>query len=249
MVMTPCFGGLVTSVYATSIAKLTVACQNQDMILELKMHGGDALITRARAEMVATFMENAAATHLLFIDADIGFEPEQAFRLISLGVDVAAAVYPMKRFDWPKIAAMAAQKKPRLESSALTYVVGWSDRQGVRVHKGFARVKFAGMGFMIVTRAAITKLYAAHPELKYQHAHVVGGPSPTEQHRFALFDPIIDRVTGEYLSEDLAFCRRWTDLGGEIWMDMQSRLDHVGSITFKGDLVTQFVIRGSSGRQ
>jgi hypothetical protein len=32
---------------------------------------GDALITRARAELVALFLDDPAATHLLFVDADI----------------------------------------------------------------------------------------------------------------------------------------------------------------------------------
>ena len=51
---------------------------------------------------------------------------------------------------------------------------------------------------------------------------------------------MIDQATGIYLSEDFSFCRRWTDLGGEIWADLESRLDHVGPATFHGDLATQF---------
>jgi hypothetical protein len=38
--------------------------------------------------------------------------------------------------------------------------------------------------------------------------------------------------TGTYLSEDFAFCKRWTDIGGEIWADLESRLDHVGPSVF-----------------
>ena len=60
-----------------------------------------------------------------------------------------------------------------------------------------------------------------------------------EPERYALFDPLIDPVSGEYLSEDFAFCKRWTELGGEIWMDIHSRLDHVGAFVFRGDLSTQ----------
>jgi hypothetical protein len=58
--------------------------------------------------------------------------------------------------------------------------------------------------------------------------------------RFALFDPIIDE-SGVYLSEDFSFCRRWTDIGGEIWADLQSNLSHVGPTVFRGDLSTQFI--------
>ena len=45
---------------------------------------------------------------------------------------------------------------------------------------------------------------------------------------------------GTYLSEDFAFCKRWSDIGGEIWADLNSRLKHVGQIAFCGDLSSQF---------
>jgi len=51
---------------------------------------------------------------------------------------------------------------------------------------------------------------------------------------------MIDPATGTYLSEDFAFCKRWTDIGGEIWADLESRLDHVGPSVFRGDVATQF---------
>jgi hypothetical protein len=51
---------------------------------------------------------------------------------------------------------------------------------------------------------------------------------------------MIDPADGTYLSEDFAFCRRWTDIGGEIWTDLDSRLDHVGPSVFRGDVASQF---------
>jgi len=57
-----------------------------------------------------------------------------------------------------------------------------------------------------------------------------------------LFNCIIEKENGVYLSEDYSFCRRWTDLGGEIWVDLQSRLTHVGTLAFNGDVATQFMV-------
>jgi hypothetical protein len=48
---------------------------------------------------------------------------------------------------------------------------------------------------------------------------------------------MIDPQTGEYLSEDYAFCRRWLDMGGEIWARSDSRLTHLGTYAFEGDLL------------
>ena len=93
-VATPCFGGQVTTAYANSMLKLQTACRAQSVDFEWLMLGGDALITRARADLVAHFLERPDATHLLFIDADIGFEPAQVFRLLAFDADVTAGVYP-----------------------------------------------------------------------------------------------------------------------------------------------------------
>ena len=83
MVATPCFGGQVSSIYAGSVFHLQRAVRSRpNMDLTVLMRDGDALITRARANLVTLFLDNPSATHLLFVDADIGFTPDQVFRLI-----------------------------------------------------------------------------------------------------------------------------------------------------------------------
>ncbi|MFZ0606764.1 MAG: hypothetical protein WAM75_03675, partial [Xanthobacteraceae bacterium] len=62
----------------------------------------------------------------------------------------------------------------------------------------------------------------------------------SSDNRFALFECMIAE-DGTYLSEDFAFCKRWTDMGDEIWADLNSKLQHVGPMTFSGDLSSQFV--------
>jgi hypothetical protein len=57
---------------------------------------------------------------------------------------------------------------------------------------------------------------------------------------FALFDCIIDHETGAYLSEDYSFCRRWRQIGGEIWIDGASNLTHTGPYEFVGNHAARF---------
>ena len=119
----------------------------------------------------------------------------------------------------------------------MNYVLMWAG-DNILMKNGFARVRYAGTGFLLLHRTVIERLCEAHSELEYRHVHMID--KTAKKNRFALFDPIIDKDTGEYLSEDYAFCRRWTDLGGEIWIDTQSKLNHTGPITFHGDLASQF---------
>jgi hypothetical protein len=242
VVATPCFGGQVSSIYASSLFALQRAVHSMSNV-QLKVHlrDGDALITRARANLVTLFLDDPAATHLLFIDADIGFTPEQVFRLIESGADVVAGCYPIKRVNWEKARRAMAAGRPNLAASSLDYVLEIDNPDEVKVVNGFTRVRYAGTGFLMIRRQVLEKMcaYPDYAPLQFLREHsrdaLAGSPN-----RFALFECMIDPATGTYLSEDFAFCKRWTDIGGEIWADLDSRLDHVGPTVFHGDIASQF---------
>jgi hypothetical protein len=239
---TPCFGGQVSSIYASSIFALQRALRPlANVDLKVHLRDGDALITRARANLVTLFLDDPAATHLLFVDADIGFAPEQVFRLIESGADVVAGCYPIKRVNWDKARRALEANRPNLAAASLDYVLEIDDPDRVVVVNGFTRVRYAGTGFLMIRRHVLEKM-CAHPDyapLQFFREHsldaLAGSPN-----RFALFECMIDPATGTYLSEDFAFCKRWTDIGGEIWADLDSRLDHVGPSVFRGDIASQF---------
>jgi hypothetical protein len=238
---TPCYGGQVTSLYAASLLKIQHACQQRgDIDFTVLMPSGDALITRARQDLVARFLDQPQATHLLFIDADIGFEPEQVFRLLRLGKDLSAGVYPAKQVDWNKVASLAQAGNKKLQSSALSYVLEFEDPKRIEVRGGFTKVRYAGTGFMMIRREALVKMIEHYADLRYSRVDLAGDPLRDSPWRSAIFNCLIDKETGAYLSEDYSFCHRWRDMGGEIWVDLESRLIHVGTMAFNGDVTTQF---------
>src|ERR1700712_5268443 len=127
-VATPCFGGQVSSIYAGSIFHLQRAVRSRpDFDLTVLMRDGDALITRARANLVTLFLNDPTTTHLLFVDADIGFTPHQVFRLIESGADVVAGAYPIKRVNWEKAKRAIDAKRPNVAAAALDYVLEIED--------------------------------------------------------------------------------------------------------------------------
>jgi hypothetical protein len=240
LIGTPCYGRMVTDLYVASVLKLQMACLEHNVRFQIKMIGGDALIPRARQTIVTHFLSDPTATHLLFIDADIGFEPEQVFRLLAFDADVTAAVYPLKRMDWGKVAATAAANRVPLPSGSLSYLVQFANEQRLNVRDNFVQIEYAGTGFLMIRRRVLYAMIQQYPELRYAQEHKPNDPLTESPFRYALFNPIIDQTTGTYLPEDYSFCRRWTEMGGEIWADLQSRLIHVGAINFTGDFTTQF---------
>ena len=239
VVATPCFGGQISVLYAASLFKLQQTIRRYSgLTLKVLFKDGDALITRARASLLSQFLDDEAATHLLFLDADIGFEPEQVLRLIECGADMCAAVYPVKRIDWDRMRRSVEAAIPDPAAAALRYVFEVDDPNAVIEKAGFVKVRYTGTGFLMIRRCALEKMCARHPELQYKRDHSVDDSTASDK-RFALFESMIAE-DGTYLSEDFAFCKRWTDMGGEIWADLRSTLSHVGPMTFRGNLSSQF---------
>ncbi|MEI6282778.1 MAG: hypothetical protein WCP82_08705, partial [Alphaproteobacteria bacterium] len=92
-------------------------------------------------------------------------------------------------------------------------------------------------GFMLIRRQALQRVADAHPELRAKHGDMNGAAVPKAP---MVFETMIEAETGEYLSEDYAFCRRWRDMGGEIFADFETPLMHVGQAAYEGSLKNSF---------
>jgi hypothetical protein len=239
---TPCYGGQLFSNYVNSVLALQRECIARGVDLHVAMPGGDALISRARGRIAAEFLAGDC-THLIFIDADIGFVPEQVFRLLEADRDIVGGVVPAKRIDWDKVRRAVAADVSDILAASLSYVVRFLPGPVSSIDvddKGIGEVAYVGTGFMMIKRVAMQKVVDAHPELRAKHRDIAGaGP----QEATMIFDTMIEPETGQYLSEDYAFCRRWRDLGGSIHVDISGRFTHVGHTVYAGGL-TQSQIPG-----
>jgi hypothetical protein len=99
---------------------------------------------------------------------------------------------------------------------------------------GNVRVLDAGTGFMIIKRSVIEQIVKAMPELKYKQDMAL--PSEVCENSYSIFDTMHCPDTNRYLSEDYTFCRRWQKLGGEIWLDPRTQLNHWGGHWYKGNV-------------
>jgi len=244
-IATPCFGGMVSQNYMLSVIRFMGYAKTAEFEVGLTMMGCDALISRARSALVAAFLDNAAATHLLFVDADISFEPQQVERLLRFDKDFTGALYPLKSMDWDLIPQRCVERGESVRQAALSYVGTFCPEGEGKQEGDFATGIYAGGGFQLIRRSALERMIAAYPETHFKRVHdlpMSGSRRDAVQssNLFALFDCIIDSETGAYLSEDYSFCLRWRKIGGEIWIDAASKLTHSGSYEFAGDHAARF---------
>ena len=232
-VSTPCYGGLCLQAYAESMLRLQRVCAMNGIQMMLDTTENESLVHRARNLAVARFYQKTEATHFLFIDADIHFDPDSVIRLIKAGHDVAVACYPKKCVMWDQAEAhvKSGESGKDLARVASSLVMNFK-YANTPVKDGFAEVLDGPTGFMLIKRDVFTKMHERYPELKCVNDH----QNRDLEEYIAVFDCMIDPDTRRYLSEDYAFCRRWQQMGGKIYADVMTTLGHVGNIRFFGKL-------------
>lgn len=209
----PCYGGTLTEGTFASFMNWTILAMRYGIAFSLDTMVNESLIPRGRNNLVAKFLANKQATHLMFVDSDIRFSPESVIRLILHDTTVACGLYPMKRLP-------------------IKYVLNIV--KDARQVGSLYEVSTAGTGFMLIHRTVIEELIAKMPELKYKDSLGLG--EIYEPHMYALFDTMIDQ-NGHYLSEDWTFCKRVREvIHRPIWVDTEIKLDHQGAYNFQGDV-------------
>ncbi len=227
---TPCYGGLCLEKYMSSVIKLQLLLIKEKIELMIDTTENESLVHRARNVSVGRFMQKTDCDYLMFIDADIHFDPHAVVRLVKSGHDLSVACYPKKVVMWNQAATAVQNGDDRdmaMLSSSLVVNIGATRRT---IEDGFVEILDGPTGFMLISRSVFKKLEEKFPELWCKNDHQ--NRDFDEYH--AAFDCMIDPDSKRYLSEDYAFCRRWQQTGGKIFADVNTTLGHVGNLPFSG---------------
>lgn len=243
---TPMYGGQCVGLYTKSTNDLSMLCSSHKIPLKYYFLFNESLIQRARNYIVDEFLRSDCS-HLLFIDADIGFDPRDALALLALQIsdpekyDIVCGPYPKKTIAWEKISVAAQQgygKTNPFELEQFTSDFVFNPVSGLKQFKLADPVEVAegGTGFMLITREALEKYRDSYPELSYKPDHVRTDNFDGSREIHAFFDCVIDPESKRYLSEDYFFCRMARKAGLSVWMCPWMKINHVGSYIFKGDM-------------
>ena len=245
-VATPMYGGMAHGLYIKASLDLQNVMSKYGIETKFSFLFNESLITRARNYLVDEFLRSGF-THLLFIDSDIHYQPQDIVALMALDKDVIGGPYPKKSINWGNV-AQAARNNPDLDPKELEGLVGEYVFNVVKGTQQFQvteplEVLEIGTGHMMVKRHVFEKMQESFPNIKYKPDHVGQANFDGSRYIHAYFDTVIDTkdsITGggteRYLSEDYMFCQMWRKIGGQIFLCPWMKTQHIGTYAFTGDM-------------
>lgn len=245
-VATPMYGGVCGGQYCKSSADLASLGAQYGMDIRFFYLFNESLITRARNYLVDEFLRSDC-THLMFIDSDIGFDPNDVIALSVIAEEgsdkhIVCGPYPKKCIAWEKIKravdkGFADRDPEQLERYVGDYVFNPKEGTGSIPLDEPVEVLEGGTGFMMIQRSALEKFRDAYPQYMYLPDHVRTEHFDGSREILMAFQAEVDPKSKRYLSEDYWFCQKAWDIGVKTWLCPWMKLQHMGSYVFAGSLI------------
>ena len=245
-IATPMYGGQCAGMFARSVADLSALCTQYGIPLQFYFLFNESLITRARNYCCDEFMRSGA-DHLMFIDSDIGFNPQDIIAMMALQsqepekYNIIGGPYPKKCISWEKIKTavdkgMADEDPNVLEKYVGDYVFNPKGGQQSIAISEPCEVLEIGTGFMMIHKNAMQKFTDTYPQYMYKPDHVRTANFDGSREIMMYFQAEVDPVSKRYLSEDYWFCQKAQQAEIKTWFCPWMKLQHVGSYIFGGSL-------------
>lgn len=244
-VATPMYGGMCAGMYTKSTADLSALCTQYGIPVQFYYLFNESLITRARNYCVDEFMRSDAE-HLMFIDSDIGFNPQDVIALMALQsqneeYDIIGGPYPKKCISWEKIKLAVDKGIADEDPNVLDKFVGdfvfnpKGGAQTIPINEP-VEVLEIGTGFMMIHKRALKKFIEKYPQYLYTPDHVRTEHFDGSRQITMFFQAEVDQKSNRYLSEDYWFCQKSQDIGLRTWFCPWMKMQHVGTYIFGGSL-------------
>lgn len=238
-IATPMYGGMCSGVYCQGMLGLQAIFAQTQIQSMFSCMFNESLIPRARNALTRAFLKSDC-THLMFIDADIRFNPSDVPPMIAADKDVICGIYPKKEINWTtvKMAMSAGVPEHQLKHHTGAWVVNlmdYADRVEVPADQPL-EVFNGGTGFMLIKREVFDKLMAVTCSYKNDVVDLSGTIQQAEE-IYEFFTTSIEPETRRLLSEDYHFCRQVRLNGMKVWIAPWVNLGHFGSYMFEGQLL------------
>ena len=214
----PAYGGTVMTAFAMSCIQLAQELQKQNIGCKFGSLSFPDICEVRNIFLSIFYDKTPQATHLLFIDSDMVFEPQLILDMLDSEHPVAGIVPVKKRMPYE--------------------FVGRGQEVEPEPVNGFMQVDGCGAGVLMISRECISEMLLKLPDIvdKYPIDRHPASELILAQGLSRLlrpFDPIVNMEIGR-LSEDLSFSNRWIyGCGGKVWANISHAVGHIGHHEYK----------------
>jgi hypothetical protein len=236
MIATPMYGGQCYGIYAKSLLEAAPFLEKNGYIVDFVDLYNESLITKARNTLAHMFLKSDN-DYLLFIDADQSFRGEDILRMLKHDKDIIAAPVPKKIINWENVVKAASRGSTNYETYSGNFNINMnpassSSSSGIR-YKEPLEVNSVGTGMMLIKRNVFDVLTQLGLE-KFKTDSVLPFIQSGELITDFFHTTTIDQT---FRSEDMNFCKLWTESGGKIYVDLLAKVKHMGSYAFSGTII------------
>lgn len=204
LIATPSYDGKVDAHFTAALVESTkIGFMNDINFIPIFM-AYDALVQRARNDLIATAI-NSNCDDMIWIDADIEWEPEWLLKLLNYSEDVVGGTYPKKSLTEEQYVC-----KINLENKF------------TKNDNGLILVESLGTGFLKLSKKAFTYLW--NNSKPYIHNN--------KECRWIFEVKIQD---GDIISEDVLMCQRLKEGDFKVYLDPSMTCNHIGAYKWQGN--------------
>jgi hypothetical protein len=239
MIATPMYGGLCNGSYTVGLLTAVMVFSQRGIAMQYAHMMNESLITRARNSLAKDFLASEC-THLMFIDADIGFNPGDIPPMLDADKDIICGIYPKKEINWLDVTKAVNDGVPpqQLHHYTGAFVVNLVDGATSAEGNMYTPMEIAngGTGFMLIKREVFEGLIGKVPTYTNDMFTAVDDQTKRDEIN-EFFATSIDKESGNrLLSEDYHFCKIAREAGFRVWAAPWAHLSHTGTYIFNGML-------------
>ena len=172
-------------------------------------------VSKARNILTALFLRSKY-DYLLFIDADVEFEPEAIIRMLVTKKDIILTPYRVKL--------------PH-DASLVKYTISFPDDKNIPILPGdIVEIAEGPAGMLLIHKKVFEFLMDSCPHLKIKHPF----RKESDPYLYNFWDTTFDMDEGLWRGEDISFCRLARKAGFQIFANIKSKTTHHGTYGWTG---------------
>lgn len=209
LIGTPSYDGKLEIYYIDSLLNTLAQSEQNGVEVYPLFMCYDSLVQRARNDLFKA-AHDSKVDMLFFIDGDVGWNPKDFFKLVKSNKDMIGGSYRKKNDNEELYVVKALDQKDNTLNLKID-------------NEGLMEVAGLGCGFMKISKKAINDLWNSSKRYTCEKGD-----------NRMVFEVVCE--DNDLISEDIYMCKKWRDLGNNVYLDTHITCTHTGAKTYTGDV-------------